>query len=343
MSARREWYTSLMVFLKRLRASERAAACILLAGALSMAGCADSGDAGNPGGMSGAGGSAGSGGMPEPKTCELSEGMQTLSIEVDGQSREYIVDVPSIAEGESAPLLVNMHGYTSNFTAQRSYMLLEAPSPWDGSGFVRVYPNGLNVGWNAGTCCGDSASDDVDDVAFIRALVGEFVANGCADEKRVYATGMSNGGFMSYRLACEASDLFAAVAPVAAVLGLDPMQCEPERAVPVMAFNGTGDVIVPYEGGMTLGIAPFASVEDSIAHFAALHGCSGEPEVSFMGEVTTCSRLTDCDSGGEVALCTSEGGGHSWPGITPAPFPPVAEDISASGAMLDFFNRYRLP
>ena len=93
--------------------------------------------------------------MQEP--CALVEGTQTVMTEVDGQTREYILEVPPIAEGESAPLVVNMHGFTSNFEQQKAYMDLEPASPWTSSGFVLVYPNGLDESWNGGACCGSQS------------------------------------------------------------------------------------------------------------------------------------------------------------------------------------------
>lgn len=279
--------------------------------------------------------------MQEP--CVLVEGTQTVMTEVDGQMREYILEVPPLTEGESAPLVINMHGFTSSFEQQKAYMDAESPSPWTSSGFVLVYPNGLDSSWNGGTCCGGSALDGVDDVAFIRSIVTELSAQECVDEKRVYATGMSNGGFMSYRLACEASDLFAAVAPVASVLGLEPEDCDPEFAVPMIAFNSLDDPLVPYDGGDTVGNASLASVDDSIAHFRSVNGCTGEPEVNVIGDLTTCYESTNCAGAAEVVLCASEDSGHCWPGIDGCPFVPgPANDISASASMIEFFNRHQL-
>ena len=301
---------------------------VVVGGALAF-GCSDSGSAGW---------------TPE-ELCVSVGGSTNATIEVDGVIRAYIVEAPAIAEGESAPLVVNMHGFGSGNNEQQAYMGLEAPSsPWATSGFVRVYPNGLDASWNGGTCCGDSALDGVDDVAVIRAIVTELSAQPCVDEKRVYATGFSNGGFMSYRLACEASDLFAAVAPVAGVLGVDPADCNPGRPVPAMVFNSLEDTTVPYDGGETVGIAPFASVDDSVAHFRTINGCTGEPVATAMGDMTTCYANTDCQDNADVVLCASEDSGHCWPGIE-CPFEPVpgpAMDISASAMMIEFFNSHRL-
>ena len=275
--------------------------------------------------------------------CALAEGMDMRTLSIDGETREYIIDVPALPAGDGAlPLVVNMHGFGSNANQQRAYMALETTAPWDSSGFVRVYPQGLDSSWNAGDCCGVSVAQDRDDVAFIRSLVGELTAQRCVDANRVYATGMSNGGFMAYRLACEASDMFAAVASVTGVLGLDPSECQPERAVPLFVSHGTADAVVPYEGGDTVGAAMFASAASGVAHFADLHGCASPPEQSFSGEVTTCQRYADCESGGEVIFCSHEGGGHCWPGVEFCVNGTSPLDLSGSEQIIDFFGRHSL-
>jgi polyhydroxybutyrate depolymerase len=188
--------------------------------------------------------------------------------------------------------------------------------------------------------------NDVDDVGFTRAVIEDIGGQGCIDLARVYATGMSNGGFMSHRLGCEASDVIAAIAPVAGVLGLEPSACNPERAVPIIHFHGTEDMLVAYEGG---GLAESISVEDSIMGWADRNGCTDELEVTFQQGMVTCETADACEDGSAVTLCTVDGGGHCWPG---RPCPTIlgsvdlgetTNDISANDAMWDFFRNASLP
>src|SRR5207302_2556094 len=108
-------------------------------------------------------------------------------------------------------------------------------------GMVVVYPQGVGNSWNAGTCCGRAMDEHVDDVRYLRDLVREIESELCIDRARIYATGMSNGAIMSYRLACEASDIFAAIAPVDGAGGLPA--CAPKRPGPALALDGPRDLL----------------------------------------------------------------------------------------------------
>jgi polyhydroxybutyrate depolymerase len=142
----------------------------------------------------------------------------------------------------------------------------------DQNGFIVVYPNGTSLlsedillTWNGGTCCGYAQEKNVDDVGFVRAIVPDLQSLVIIDAKRIYATGMSNGGILSHRLACEAADLFAAIAPVSGTLNFSP--CNPSRPISVIEFHGTGDQHIPYHGGFgskSLVNVDFASVQDSV-------------------------------------------------------------------------------
>ena len=272
----------------------------------------------------------------------LGPGLYRRSLEHGGRQRSYLLEVPARTGQPRPPLVLIMHGYTSAADEVRTYLASERASPWLRAGYVRAFPQGLAKSWNGGACCGEAARAGVDDVGFLREVARQAAQLTCADERRVYATGMSNGGFMAYRLACEASDVFAAIAPVGAVLGVDPAQCTPARPVPLLAFNGRADRIVPYEGGGDVGSRPFASAADSVKHFARQYGCAGASTVSFRGPATTCARHDDCTSGAEVEACASARGGHCWPGVPRCPFPPVITDVSASARMIAFFGRHRL-
>jgi polyhydroxybutyrate depolymerase len=180
----------------------------------------------------------------------------------------------------------------------------------DEEGFIVVFPNGIGNSWNAGSCC---ASSNLDDVGFIRELVGHLRSGMglCTDRRRTYATGFSNGAFMSYRLACEASDLFAAVAPVAGSLTVDRDDCEAQRTrpVPLMEIHGDDDPIVGYDS--LLGFSAVRAVED----WADMNGCSAfalPTDVPHAELDTSCVKYGGCDDGADVTFCTVEGGGHCW-------------------------------
>ncbi len=264
----------------------------------------------------------------------LAPGDATLHLDFGGMTRTYKVHVPPSYDGSvPVPLVLNFHGYTS--TADQEIALTHMNDQSDTSGFIVVYPEGVLNSWNAGVCCGTAASMDLDDVGLARAIVSAMESRACVDPHRVYATGMSNGGFLSHRIGCEAADLFAAIAPVAGVLGIPDADCTPSRPVPVMDFHGTADPIVPWGGSAGLG---FPSVPDTIAGWARRDGCTGTPHTTFDHGDTHCETYDACDGGVEVTLCTVEGGGHWWPGGI-----LTHNGIDATSAMWDFFTRYRLP
>lgn len=259
---------------------------------------------------------------------------QTLEFgEVD---RTYDLFVPNGYDAQTPlPLVFNFHGWGSNPEQQMAFSQYnEIAAEY---GFAVVYPAGLDNSWNAGACCGESMSAEVDDVGFVRALVEELDASMCIDRARVYATGMSNGGFLSHLLACEVSDIFAAVAPVAAVLGIEADACTPPRVVPVHHTHGTADQLVPYEGG---GLVDSISVSESIEGWVARNGCEPEPAETFNDEPVRCQTWSGCGEYGEVVLCLGEEVSHCWPGNPECPFGMSTTVLHASEASAEFFLRH---
>ena len=184
-----------------------------------------------------------------------------MSIRFANRNRSYMLHVPSSFNGtKPVPLVIDMHGFTSTANAQSgvSGFLQES----DAKGFIVAWPSGLNNSWNAFGCCGNSLNRNVDDVGFIRAVVADIIAKGVIDESRVFATGLSNGGSMSHRLACQAADLFASTSPVSFTLNHAVNQCTPARPITVGHFHGINDTTVNFNGGQ------FESAPNSFADVA---------------------------------------------------------------------------
>lgn len=304
----------------------------------------DDGDGSTDGaGDSGSDTSASDTGEPTGEGCgqtTLAPGVHAdIEMEVDGETRLYDLIIPNSYDPSTpTPLVVNYHGYTSNPQQQAFFSAIRPVA--EAHGFIVALPFGVMNSWNGGACCGDAMSSDRDDVGFSRALVAEISSTLCIDDKRVYAMGMSNGGFMSHRLACEAADLFAAVGPVAGVLGIPPDSCAPSRAVPVMHVHGTEDPLVPYDGNDLIG---YPSVAETMSGWAARNGCDATPETTFEEDDVHCETWPGCDDGADVTLCTVEGGGHCWPGQELCPLGTSTTTIDASEELALFFEQHSLP
>jgi polyhydroxybutyrate depolymerase len=221
----------------------------------------------------------------------------------------------------------------------------------DQEGFIVVYPNGTGrledkvLTWNGGACCGYAMANNIDDVAFVRALVADLQANYNIDPKRIYATGLSNGGIMSYRLACEASDIFAAIGPVAGTLNYK--RCEPSQPVSVIHFHGTDDTHLPYDGGYgpdSVAGVLFASVKESIDFWLAADQCSSMPQTKTFSDIQ--HDTYTCTQGTAIELYMIVGGKHAWPGSEGPAWPGGDEPthtISATELMWEFFASHPKP
>jgi polyhydroxybutyrate depolymerase len=235
------------------------------------------------------------------------DGASIHTISVGGRDRVYRLHKPSGLPA-SASLVVVLHGgFGSAEQAERSYGWDQLA---DSAKFVAVYPDGVKRAWNVngGGCCGRPAQENIDDVGFISAVVANVAKNIGIDASRVYATGMSNGGIMSYTLACNTT-LFAAIGPVAGTQ-LDP--CRSPHAVSVMAVHGTADPMVPYGGGPGHGFAHIDGlpIPELNALWRRVDQCQAPTETTD-GQVTT--STAGCAEGRGVALVTVADGGHHWP------------------------------
>ncbi|MEO1228631.1 MAG: PHB depolymerase family esterase [Myxococcota bacterium] len=283
-------------------------------------GGADAGptDAASPVGSAGCGTAAPAGG--------------SRSLSFDGRSRSYILRIPPRYDpSDPVPLVLAFHGFTSNPQAQEWLSRLTPLA--EREGFVVAYPQGVVNSWNGGACCGVASTTDVDDVGFAAALVEHLSSELCIDARRVYAMGFSNGGFLSHRLACERPEVFAAVGSVAGLLTVSPCA----TPVPVLQIHGTDDNVVPYNGNALLG---FPSVRETIEAWRDTNRC-GPLQTLFTRDDVRCDG---CSGDADVALCTVDAGGHTWPGGRPLPgVGRTSHTISASEEIWQFFVEHPQP
>ena len=291
-------------------------------------------------------------GCPSP----LTPGDHACALEFDGETRLYDVHVPPGYDGTSpVPLVLDVHGFGVSKTSQASVSGFKQLS--DDEGFIVAYPQGLfgalnnpvapngifGPSWNAGElCCGAAPFTGVDDVGFARALVQVIAAEADIDLQRVYATGLSNGGAMSHRLACEAADVFAAVAPAAFPLAFAPLSnCQPSRPIAVLHFAGLTDGIVPYEGGELFpGLPPIPSAQESFTYWREVNGCGdGPPEETTAVGASFCETDTSCADEVQVGLCSITADAIAFLGHVPYANP----DFAIAEVAWRFLSRFELP
>lgn len=249
----------------------------------------------------------------------------TWTITVGGLTRTAKVHLPAgYARDRRTPLVLNIHGRTHDAAGQLA--LSHAIAKSDAAGFVVIHPEawGTPTSWNAGGCCDPATSSAVDDIGFVTKLLDEAEAKLCIDPDRIYVMGLSNGGYLAHRVACQLADRIAAIAPVAASLVF--ASCAPARPVPVWMANGTADPLVSY-----------AYAGPTTDYWVANNGCTTS-STTFTNGDTSCVTHAGCTSGAEVVLCTVAEGGHQWPGGDALPFLGKKTDaIIATDAIWEFF------
>lgn len=244
----------------------------------------------------------------------------------DGRTRSYRLFVPEGGRGV-APLLVALHGGLG------SGAQFEQNSGFDGlatsNAFLVAYPDGVGRladgsggarTWNGGDCCGPAASRHVDDVAFLRALVKDVTSAYAVDPNRIYAAGHSNGGIMALRLACEASDVFAAVGVQSSALGV--ATCAPPNPVSLLQIHGTADTNVPLAGGRGSGLAgvDFRPAQQAATTLAAADGCGADPTTTddSVNPDLQLATWSGCSASTAVEFLTVVGANHAWMGHPPS-------------------------
>jgi polyhydroxybutyrate depolymerase len=275
----------------------------------------------------------------------LPAGVTRHSLTVDGRERAYLLYTPpGYDPATPAPLVVSLHGFASGPVNQMEV------SQWnevaDEHGFMVAYPEGTGFPkrWNTSSVTDEGGADDV---AFLSDLIDALSEQYNVDPQRVYVNGLSNGGGMSNTLACLRPERIAAIGGVAGAYTEPAGGCNPTRPVPVIAFHGTDDRIVPYAGGAAGGPQNFVfpAVPEWAAAWAERNGCEAAPEnLPAQGEVSGV-RYTGCTNDADVIFYTVDGGGHNWPGggrLPEAIVGHMTEDIDASAAMWEFFAQHPL-
>ena len=293
--------------------------------------------------------------------CRKAQSSQMLTETLDQDNIERTYQIywpPDFNTEELSPLVIALHGgggQGSQFDQGTTQGTLTAAA--EERGVVLVFPEGIDKQWCDGRFAQldtERQCDTVNDVAFISEIIDTMVEIYGIDPTRVYATGISNGGFMSVRLAIDLSEKIAAVAPVAAQLSVALEGKTPQNPISIMIINGTDDPLVPFDGGHVRlfesgrSRGEILSTAVTIEHFRQYNHCDAAPQLVELpdndpddGTTVTIEPYARCDDGAEVTLVKVIGGGHTWPGgkqyLGPKLVGVVSHEINASEMILDFF------
>ena len=305
-----------------------------------------------------------SGSRPRPRPSEgcdapaVAPGEETITTIANGAERWYLRHIPPQYDGtEPMPLVLDLHGYLEGATIHAIHSRLGEFG--DEQGFITLTPHGTGdpVLW--------LSVSDSNDVKFFEQLLDEVEAELCIDRRRIFVTGLSNGAMMTTVLGCDLADRVAAIAPVAGILDVRP--CKPDRPLPVIAFHGTADQYVSFEGGLGASAEQLPapgqvdgeigdvggdllggkSISEIVAGWAKRNGCKKKPSEKPLASDVTRHRYSRCKQGATVELYEIIGGGHSWPGsefskAIENAVGPVTFSISANEVMWEFFEQHPL-
>ncbi|WP_108958910.1 alpha/beta hydrolase family esterase [Leptospira ellinghausenii] len=270
--------------------------------------------------------------------------------------RYYKIHVPkSYNQVKTVPLLFVFHGGGGDMEIQSKEEYYHQISKSEELGHIVVFPNGYSVyksgkiaTWNAGNCCGEAKKANIDDLGFVKVILGHLTEKMNIDKKRIYSTGMSNGAMMSYQIACSMANQFSGITAVA---GTDnTVDCKPSKPISIFHIHAKNDDKVLFYGGAgssftdrTL-ITDFVSVPKTVSKWVQLNGCHPTPKIVLQNKDVTCEEYHECKEGVTVKLCVTEDGGHSWPGgkkpslLLGGESPTKA--IIANDVMWDFFKSH---
>lgn len=267
----------------------------------------------------------------------------TLTMNYQSTTRSFLVHVPpGFTTAQSLPCVFNLHGLGSDGPQQEFYSRMSETA--DTNNFIVVYPNGLSNSWNSGFQVPYNSWPD--DVGFISKIIDTMVVLYNINLNRVYSCGMSNGGFQSYRLACDLENRIAAIAGVTGTITeLTAFNCTQSRKVPVLHIHGTVDPLVNYNGS-----TGYKSVEETINFVRGKNGCSADNDTIHYPDTdpndsSTVERIryVDCADGTEVWFYKITNGGHTWPNAyIDYIYGPTNRDFDASQHIWDFFSRFTL-
>ncbi len=303
------------------------------------------------------------------------DGAYTFTLTFDGLQRDYRLHVPpAAASGNPLPLILNLHGATQNGLLEEIQSGMDASADQDG--YLVAYPDGTRIakvltpdpvakqaqyGWNAGHCCGLPVTRHINDIGFLEQVIADIARRTPTDLRRVYMTGISNGGMMAYAMAAEASDHVAAISSVSGQVELPTIH--PTRPVPTLEFHSVNDPIAKWSGVPNKDPKLRLSVMQGIDQWVRADGCQPGPVTGATvvgaagsisaGETATPVTYQHCRGGSEVSLWRFTGSGHVWPGSTLNTGPKSTWILQGAGrgtvlvdaneSMWQFFQRYQLP
>jgi polyhydroxybutyrate depolymerase len=281
---------------------------------------------------------------------------QTGNVTIAGQERNYTLFVPdSYSSERSVPLVVLLHGRFG--TGTKMAALTDFNDLAEKHRFITLYPDGLNGEWNYVKDIPGYPMDAPDDTALLRALIRRVSDRYAIDASRIYVAGFSNGGFMAQRLACDAPEVFAAFASVAAAgFGGMDMVCPETGSARLLFIHGTFDTNIPWNGySRQVGnqaVPILFSVSDTLGFWSFHNSCGSEISSRELSKSSKTAKtnvriftFTKCPEGAALGLYAIERGGHNWPG-KPGRIPPeiagtVSTEIDASEVIWNYFSRYR--
>jgi polyhydroxybutyrate depolymerase len=291
---------------------------------------------------------AGCGDKDDPPAPQVYRFNETMT--VDGRARTYTLNLPpDYYESANFSLVIAMHGGGGDAAQFESTSLLTAKA--NAAKFIVVYPEGVKstgvLGartWNAGGCCDYARDNNIDDVKFIGLLIDKLVSTYKINPKKVYATGHSNGGMLSYRLACEMANKITAIATSGCSMVVT-QPCNASRAVPVLHMHSVLDARVPYTGGIGITNAYYPPLDSVLNAWSLKNSCATTAQVLVDNSNYKLTKWSNCSNNVTIQYYLTKDGGHAWPGGLPggpnSDTPSVV--INANDLLWDFFQQYQLP